>query len=468
MIELMNYSNQEKVQQVIKELESKKRKDRSDSDKVRLLQLKLYDKAKREKAYCFYILYDKIFQGHVLRQAYKKVKANGGGPGVDGITFETIEENGLTKYLESLGEELRKRTYRPQAVKRVWIEKPGGGRRPLGIPTIRDRIAQTACKLVLEPIYEADFCEESYGYRPKRSAQEAIRRIKTHLQKGRTQIYDADLSQFFDSIPHDKLEVALRERVSDTRVLELIKLWLKAPVVGDDGQYTSGKKRKKGTPQGGVISPLLANIYLNLLDRIVTNPAGVYGQLGIKLVRYADDFVLMAKELKAEAIAGIENLLGRMGLQINGEKTKLIEAKEEPFDFLGFTMRYDRSIFGKGRFWHVRPSKKSCKKLRRNINEELKKIGHYTPQGVSDILNPILRGWINYFSIQGVSYMQVPLKELEGYLRDRLYRYYQRKSQRGSNLHGQQAYEMLVKEYGLMNVFAFSQWRPVKAQSRKP
>ena len=334
-------SNQQSVQQEINRLSQKKRKDMSSLERVRLLQLKLYLKAKQEKSYKFYILYDKLFLDYVLTVAYARCKSNDGKPGIDGMTFKGVEEYGREKFLEELGEELRKRTYKPQAVRRVWIDKENGGKRPLGIPTIRDRVAQQACKMIIEPIWEADFDDSSHGFRPKRSASDAIREIKQNLKAGMDEVYDADLSKYFDTIPHDKLEVALKERIADPRVLHLIKLWLKAPIVEEDGTYRGGKSNKKGTPQGGVISPLLANIYMNLLDRIVNRPDGYFDKQGIRMIRYADDFILMSKHISQEAISRLHNYLDRMGLVINEEKSKQVRARETYFDFLGFTFRYD-------------------------------------------------------------------------------------------------------------------------------
>lgn len=456
--------NQEKVQQEINRLSLKMRRDRSSLERVRLLQLKLYHKAKQEKRYKFYILYDKIFLNHVLAQAYERVRANNGSPGIDKQTFADVEKYGKQKYLDELSEVLRKRTYKPQAVKRVWIEKENGGKRPLGIPTIKDRIVQQACKLVIEPIFEADFDESSYGFRPKRSAKGAITEIKQELKKGHDMVYDADLSKYFDTIPHDKLELALKERISDPRVLHLIKLWLKSPIAEEDGRYTGGKKNDKGTPQGGVISPLLANIYMNLLDRIVNNPNSYFSKNGVRMIRYADDFILMSKHINQEVILRIHNYLSRMGLTINQHKSKMVMAKEESFDFLGFTFRYDKSIIYKGtRFWNIRPKDKSQQKIRQKINTRLKLIGHYSAEDVVRELNPIIRGWMNYYRIEKVSYTQVVFKDLEDYLRNRLFRYYNRKSQRKSNLHKSQAFDMLVKEYGLIKPYLTSGFRPVNA-----
>jgi group II intron reverse transcriptase/maturase len=228
-----------------------------------------------------------MFIPYMLREAWESVRANGGSPGVDRLTIADVERYGVEKYLEELGEELRCQSYRPKAVKRVMIPKANGGERPLGIPTIKDRIAQTVCKMILEPIFEADFEDSSYGFRPGRSSKDAIRTIKDNLKEGKTEVYDADLSKYFDTIPHEKLQIALKQRIADPRMLRLINMWLKAPV-SERGKSENGNGT--GTPQGGVISPLLANIYLHLIDRIVNNTRSLFGRYGIRIVRYADDF----------------------------------------------------------------------------------------------------------------------------------------------------------------------------------
>ena len=437
-------------------------------ERLRLLQLKLYLKAKQEEDYKFYVLYDKISLEYVLRRAYSRCYAKGGSPGVDGMTFKDVGEYGVEKFLKELGEELRTRTYKPSPVKRVWIEKDNGGKRPLGIPTIKDRVAQQACKMVIEPIWEADFDDSSYGFRPKRSASEAVKQIKENLKSGMHDIYDADLSKYFDTIPHDKLEIALKERITDPRVIHLIKLWLQAPIAEEDGRYTGGKGNNQGTPQGGVISPLLANIYMNLIDRIVNKVGGYYARQGIRMLRYADDFILMSRHIGQDSLDKLHRYIERMGLIINEEKSKKVKAKEQPFDFLGFTFRYDRSIYDKDRrYWNVVPRAKSEKKIRQNINARLKLIGHMPAEFIPHELNPIIRGWMNYYKIDGVSYTQVAFRKLDNYLRNRLHRYYNRKSQRKSNLHGQQAYELLTRKHGLIVPYQTSGILPVNAVRRK-
>jgi RNA-directed DNA polymerase len=453
---LKKESNQQQVGEQLT-LIPKKRKEMSSSERVQLYQRKLYLKAKQEKEYGFYVLYDKLFLPYVLDEAWKRVKANGGGAGVDGQTIEKIELRGKEEFLRNLSEELRQQTYQGSAVKRVWIPKSNGGQRPLGIPTIKDRVAQMACLLVIEPIFEADFEEHSYGFRPKRSAHDAITKIKEHLKSGKTEVYDADLSKYFDTIPHDKLMIVLKERIKDQRMLKLIKKWLKAPVY-DNGQYTGGKNNKVGTPQGGVISPLLSNLYLHLLDKIVNMTTSIFKRLQIVMVRYADDFVLMGKKLKEEALDKLRKVLDRMELKLNEEKSKQINAKETPFNFLGFVFRHDKSFKNPqgGKFWNVKPSEKSNGKIRDKIRETLKQKGHYKPETLVSELNATVRGWLNYFEITGVSYPYAAKRELNGYMRASLTRYFNRKSQRKSRLYRKQAFELLVKKFGLIDPLKYS------------
>ena len=433
------------------ELFKRRRSEIPDAERVLTLQEKLYQKAKQEREYKFYVLYDKMFIPYMLREAWKSVRSNDGAPGVDGITTRNVEEYGVENYLKELGEEIRKQTYKPQAVKRVMISKANGGLRPLGIPTVRDRIAQTVCKMILEPIFEADFEESSYGFRPNRSSKDAITAIKANLKQGKAEVYDADLSKYFDTIPHDKLQIALRQRIADPRILKLINKWLKVSVY-EEGQYKSGKGNNIGTPQGGVISPLLANIYLHLLDRIVNNPTSLFWKHGVEIIRYADDFVLMGKTLPKEVTERLKILLYRMGLCINETKTRQIDARKESFNFLGFTIRYDNDINGRSfKYWNIMPSKKSEQKVRDKVKEYLKTHGHYNAQDVASGINTIMRGWLNYFDIAGVSYPAMSKRRLRVYLRNSLFRYYKRKSQRKCRLYGPNAFETLITKFGLID-----------------
>lgn len=446
------------------ELFGRRRSELPDAERLQTFQGKLYQKAKQDKEFKFYILYDKMYVPYILRESWKRVKANGGSPGIDKVTIEDVESYGVNKYLSELGEELRCQTYRPQAVKRVMIPKANGGERPLGIPTVKDRIAQTVCKMIIEPIFEADFEESSHGFRPGRSSKDAMTAIKTYLKEGRTEVLDADLSKYFDTIPHAKLMIALKERISDPRILRLIKKWLKVPIF-EQGQYKGGKKNNKGTPQGGVISPLLANVYLHLLDRIVNRKGSIFAKYGIKIVRYADDFVLMGEAIPNQVIEKLQSLLRRMGLTLNEGKTRKVQARETSFDFLGFTVRYSRDLFVRGKkYWDIFPSKKSETKLREKVRSYLDGHGHSSAKEVAGELNAILRGWLNYFTIGKVSYPKMSKRRTRYYLSTKLYRYYNRKSQRKSRLYRQKAFDVLVHQYGLIDPTKYALRRlPVKS-----
>jgi group II intron reverse transcriptase/maturase len=386
-----------------------------------------------------------------MNEAYKRVKSKGGVAGVDGITFKEIENRGIKEYLSEIKLELKERTYKPLPVKRVYIRKSNGKKRPLGIPTIKDRIVQTSCKMVIEPIFEAAFEESSYGYRPKRSAHDAIKAIRKHLESGKTNIYDADIESFFQNIPHDKILILIGTRISDKNVIHLIKMWLKAPIE-ENGRISGGKRNRKGTPQGGVISPLLANIYLHLLDKSVNRMKSTCEYYKVEMIRYCDDFVLMGKQIPKTVIEKIDNILKRMELRVNKEKTRTINAKKEALEFLGFTIRHDKDLHGRDRkYWNIIPSKESEKRVRKNIAEYLKRKGHLPPQKIVKGLNEIIRGWINYFNIAGISYSSKAKRNLRHYLLNRLDRYYNRKSQRRSRLYSHNAFGKLVSQYGLID-----------------
>lgn len=422
-----------------------------DRERVRDFQRKIYQKAKQNKEFRFYVMYDKVRLPHIIREAYRLCKANKGSAGVDGKTFEEIETAGKEEFLNGIIKELEGQTYKPQPVLRVNIPKANGKTRPLGIPTIKDRVVQMAVKLVIEPIFEADFEDTSYGFRPRRSASGAITEIKRHLKEGKTEVFDADLSAYFDTIPHRELMILVGKRVGDRNVLRLIKMWLKTPVM-ENNRPTGGKSNKIGTPQGGVISPLLGNIYLHLLDKSVNNPKGEFAKLGVKIVRYADDWVIMGRNISTEIQIKIEKILKRMKLKLNEEKSHILDARKESFDFLGFTFRYDNGIQGrKLKYFNVVPSHKSQKKIRSNISEYLQEKGHAPPEVVARDLNAKMRGWINYFSIQGVSYPAIAKRKLRFYLRKKLRHFYKRKSQRKSKHCTNGAMDYLVDRYGLID-----------------
>lgn len=369
-------------------------------DRIRNLQRKLYGKAKAEPAFRFYLLYDKICRTDILAHAYALARANGGAPGVDGATFAMIEAAGLEGWLAGLREDLVSKTYRPEPVRRVTIPKPGGGERPLGVPTIRDRVVQTAAKLVLEPIFEADFEDNAYGYRPRRGAADAIKDVHRLICRGYTDVVDADLSKYFDIIPHADLLQSVARRIVDRHVLHLIKLWLTAPVEERDGDGTrhmsGGKGSRRGTPQGGVVSPLLANLYMNrFLKHWRRTGRGEAFQAHV--ISYADDFVILGRGHAAEALAWTRAVMTRLGLALNEAKTSVKDARTESFDFLGYTFGPHR--FRKDGHWYLgaSPSKTSVQRLRRRVGSLLVS-GNKAPwPQVRAQLNRLLLGWSGYF-----------------------------------------------------------------------
>jgi RNA-directed DNA polymerase len=369
-------------------------------EKIQTLQRKLCLKAKREPIYRFYALYDKVHRPDILAHAYALAKANRGAPGVDGVTFDDIEAAGRERFLAELGEELREKRYRPEAVLRVMIPKADSGERPLGIPTVKDRVVQGAVKLVLEPIFEADFTDNAYGYRPGRSAQDAVRVVHQSLKAGYTEVVDADLSQYFDTIPHAELLRSVARRVSDGAVLHLIKMWLKAPVEerSDKGKPSRRRPGNRGTPQGGVLSPLLANIYMRRFLK-AWEMRGDDRRYRSRIVNYADDFVLLCRGNAVEALREARHILTRLGLTLNEGKTRVSQVWDEPFDFLGyrFGVQY---LFGSGRrYLAAYPSDKSLRqfkaKLRRMVGSHM---SWQSEEKLVGDVNRVLRGWMNYFS----------------------------------------------------------------------
>ncbi|HEY1217762.1 MAG TPA: group II intron reverse transcriptase/maturase [Bryobacteraceae bacterium] len=369
--------------------------------KIRELQIKLYRKAKNEPGYRFYMLYDKVYREDVLAHAYALARANKGASGVDEQTFEEIESAGLAEWLTGIREELRNRTYQPQPVRRVMIPKPGGGERPLGIPTIRDRVVQTAAKLLIEPIFEADFEPNAYGYRPKRSAQDAIQEVHKLLCEGYTDVVDADLSKYFDTIPHSELLQCVARRIVDKHMLHLIKVWLKAPVEEKDEagkkRLTGGKDNDRGTPQGGVVSPLLANLYMNrMLKGWRKTKRGE--QYQARIVNYADDFVILSRSKAAEALEWTREVIAKLGLTLNATKTCIRQAREESFNFLGYTFGPHR--YRKDGHWYLgaSPAKKAVARIKEKVGDLLVPSNVGTWPEVRDRLNRILRGWSAYYS----------------------------------------------------------------------
>src|SRR5215207_7973831 len=369
--------------------------------KIRTLQRKLYCKAKAQPAFRFYGLYDKVCRDDILRHAYGLARANAGAPGVDGMSFEQIEARGLEAWLAGLREELVSKTYRPDPVRRVTIPKPDGGERALGIPTIRDRVVQTAAKLVLEPIFEADFEDNAYGYRPARGAVDAVKEVHRLIFRGYTDVVDADLSRYFDSIPHDELLQSVARRIVDRHVLRLIKLWLKAPIEErHDGDGTrrigGGKSNTRGTPQGGVASPLLANIYMNRFLKY-WRLTGCGEAFRAHVIAYADDFVILSRRNAAEALAWTKAVMRRLGLTLNETKTSLRNARQERFDFLGYSFGPHR--YKANGFWYLSasPSKKSVQRFKTKVGNLLVPGNNDPWPEVRDTLNRSLLGWSNYF-----------------------------------------------------------------------
>jgi RNA-directed DNA polymerase len=373
---------------------------------IRTLQRALYVKAKQEPTRRFHFLYDKVWRRDILAYAYACCRANGGAPGVDGETFSRIDAYGVERWLDDLREEMRTERYRPQPVKRVMIPKPGGvGQRPLGIPTIRDRVVQTAATLVLEPIFEADFDEAAYGYRPKRSALDAVRMVDRAIHEGHTEIVDADLSKYFDTIPHSALMTCVARRVSDGKMLHLLKMWLKAPVAETDARgnrrMSGGKQATQGTPQGGVASPLLANIYMHRFIKAFRK-YGLDRRYGAVLVTYADDFVILCRHGAPEVLKTTRRWMTSIGLALNETKTRVCDARCDSFDFLGYTFSPMYSPRTGGRYHGARPSKKAVASIKDAIRRQLRP-GNQAPwDEVAQGLNRIVRGWAAYFSYGSV------------------------------------------------------------------
>ena len=364
---------------------------------LREFQRKLHEKAKAEPKFRFYSLYDKTYRMEVLEEAYRKAKANGGACGVDGETFEDVKKKGINVYLGELQLEMTERRYVPKPVRRVNIPKPNGKERPLGIPTIRDRIVQTAFLLVLEPIFEADFADSSYGFRPKKSAHDAVREIYKYLNWGCTEVYDVDVEQYFDTVDHGKLMKLVARRISDGEILRVMKLWLSCGYI-EDGQH---RHSTRGTPQGGVISPLLANIYLNPVDQAFERKGlGAIRNGSIHLIRYADDMVILAQRNLDDGIVLLDQYMKRLGLRINREKTRRLKLNVgESVDFLGFRFHNVRNRKTGTRLILVRPSPRSQERCRATVR---KHVHHSIPLRAKEQvenLNRYLRGWMGYFRL---------------------------------------------------------------------
>ncbi len=417
------------------------------------LRLRLYLKAKREPKFRFYSLYDRIYRKDVLEAGWEQVRVNRGSAGVDGVTIHQIvdAEGGPERWLAELAEVLCAKKYQPEAVKRVYIPKPDGRERPLGIPTVRDRVVQAALLLIMEPIFEADFLDSSYGFRPGRKAHDALEQVRQGLHGRKRDVYDADLKGYFDSIPRDKLFKAIRMRVTDSAVLKLIRMWLNAPVI-DTRDGGPPRRTRTGTPQGGVISPLLANIYLHWFDHFFHARGGPAQWAGAELVRYADDLVILARYQSPRLKDWIEETLEqRMGLELNRAKTRVVRLMEsgQSFDFLGYTFRYDRDLHGQQRrYLNVAPSKKALARERQRLRDMT---GPWRgsmpiPALVAD-LNRHLHGWAQYFSY---GYPRVAKRQINRFVRDRLTRHLRQRSQRPFRPPGGVSYYKHFQTLGLV------------------
>jgi len=436
-------------------------------ERVRVFQRKLYIRAKQEKDFKAYSLKDKMCLDYVLVESYRRVKQNySKGTGVDKVSFSDIEKYGIHKFLTEIQTELRTNTYRCSPVRNVEIPKEKKGEfRMLGIPTIKDRVVQMAVKMLIEPLWEADFIDTSYGFRPKRGAKDAIKQIRKNLYDGHQFIYDADLSKYFDTIPHDKLFILLKERINDKGILDIIGQWLTAAKQLRNGELI---KTTAGTPQGGVISPLLSNIYLHAFDRIVVNPNGKFAKANIRIVRYADDFVLMGNYYYSrEIFRYLESLMKRMGLKINKEKTSILHISKRSLYFLGFEFRVIRSKFSwnKKNYTNIRPSMKSRSKLYAKIRELLSKRRHWKIEPLIYKLNSLLIGWLNYFSISKVTHIWETIKVIIKHLDYKLFKWLKSKGRKAHKVLRQHPYSTFVKGKGLLDLEKYARLKTLaKAQ----
>ena len=432
-------------------------------EKIQKLRLALYAKAKGEPEFRFYRLYDKVYREDILDYAFMCCRSNKGAPGVDGMTFEDIEAYGREKWLGELASELRDRIYKPGAIRRVFIPKPNGKQRPLGIPNLKDRVCQTAAMIVLEPIFEADLPPEQYAYRSGKNALEAVVEVHNLLNHGHPDVVDADLSGYFDTIPHAELMKSVSRRIVDKHILKLIKMWLEAPVEEDDGdgrrkRTTRNKDDRLGIPQGSPISPLLANLYMRRFI-VGWKKFGYEERLGAKIVNYADDLVICCRQGKAEmAMSGLRRIMALLKLTVNEEKTRICRIPEESFDFLGYTFGRLYSYKRRKSYIGNKPSKKSIKQIIEiiHVQTESNKVWMEAGEMVRRI-NRKLKGWANYFKLGAVgkSYRQI-----DRYVSDRLCRWVCRKHKEKGKGKKRYPYGLLYDKLGLIKLSSIPQTFP--------